>query len=113
MSPEVRERIVSGVQDAVILGSGFETACDVIGMSPRRLQRWRQRHDDGRTGGLRTCEQRLSEQEKDAIVAVAALIAVLAVLNKKHVNAAPTVEKKGNKLTTRTLVQGIRDGMKE
>lgn len=41
-----------------------------------------------------------------AIVAVAALIAVLAVLNKKHVNAAPTVEKKGNKLTTRTLVQG-------
>ena len=41
-----------------------------------------------------------------AIVAVAALIAVLAVLNKKHVNAAPTVEKKGNKLTTRMLVQG-------
>lgn len=41
-----------------------------------------------------------------AIVAIAALIAVLAVLNKKHVNAAPTVEKKGNKLTTRTLVQG-------
>ena len=36
-----------------------------------------------------------------AIVAVAALIAVLAVLNKKHVNAAPTVEKKGN-----MLVQG-------
>ena len=29
-----------------------------------------------------------------AIVAVATLIAVLAVLNKKHVNAAPTVEKK-------------------
>lgn len=29
-----------------------------------------------------------------AIVAVAALIAVLAVLNKKHVNAAPTVEKR-------------------
>ena len=41
-----------------------------------------------------------------AIVAVAALIAVLAVLNKKHVNAAPTVEKKGNKITTRMLVQG-------
>ena len=41
-----------------------------------------------------------------AIVAVATLIAVLAVLNKKHVNAAPTVEKKGNKLTTRMLVQG-------
>lgn len=41
-----------------------------------------------------------------AIVAVAALIAVLAVLNKKHVNAAPTVEKKGKKLTTRMLVQG-------
>lgn len=41
-----------------------------------------------------------------AIVAVAALIAVLAVLNKKHVNAAPAVEKKGNKLTTRMLVQG-------
>ena len=41
-----------------------------------------------------------------AIVAVAALIAVLAVLNKKHVNVAPTVEKKGNKITTRMLVQG-------
>lgn len=41
-----------------------------------------------------------------AIVAVAALIAVLAVLNKKHVNAAPTVEKKGKKFTTRMLVQG-------
>ena len=38
-----------------------------------------------------------------AIVAVAALIAVLAVLNKKHVNAAPTVEKKGNKITTRPV----------
>lgn len=68
MSPEVRVRIISGVQDAVILGSGFETACKAIGMSPRRLQRWRTRTDDGRSGGLRTCGQKLSEEEKDAVV---------------------------------------------
>ena len=68
MSPEIRQRILSGVQDAVILGSGFETACDAIGMSPRRLQRWRTRVQDRRRGGLRTSDQKLSEQEKDAIV---------------------------------------------
>lgn len=68
MSPELRERILSGVQDAVILGSGFESACEAIDMSPRRLQRWRNRTEDQRQGGLRTCGQKLTEQEKDAIV---------------------------------------------
>ena len=68
MSPEVRYRITSGVQDAVILGSGFESACEAIGINPRRLQRWRQSPSDGRAGGLRNPGQKLSEAEKDEIV---------------------------------------------
>lgn len=68
MIPEVRQRITSGVQDAVILGSGFESACNTIGIDPRRVQRWRQRPSDGRAGGLRHPGQKLSESEKDEIV---------------------------------------------
>jgi len=68
VSPEVRYRITSGVQDAVILGSGFESACEAIGINPRRLQRWRQSPSDGRAGGLRNPGQKLSEAEKDEIV---------------------------------------------
>ncbi len=69
MSPEIRARIISGVQDAVNLGSGFEAACEAIGVDPRRIQRWRKRPDDGRLGGLRTSGQQLSEAEKDSVVA--------------------------------------------
>lgn len=68
MSPEVRQQITSGVQDAVHLGIGIESACEVIGVGLRRLQRWRRKTVDGRTGGLRSSEQKLSESEKDAIV---------------------------------------------
>lgn len=68
MSPAIRQRISSGVRDAVNLGSGFESACAVIGMDPRRLQRWRRRTIDARTGGLRTDRQKFSESEKDEIV---------------------------------------------
>ena len=68
MNPDLREQISSGIRDAVNLGSGFESACSVIGMDPRRLQRWRKKAVDGRQGGLRTNDQKLSEAEKDAIV---------------------------------------------
>ena len=68
MNPDLREQISSGIRDAVSLGSGFESACAVIGMDPRRLQRWRKKAVDGRTGGLRTSDQKLTEVEKDAIV---------------------------------------------
>ncbi len=68
MNPEVRARIASGVQDAVNLGSGIESACAVIGLDPRRLQRWRRSPTDARTGGLRSPGQKLSESEKDAVV---------------------------------------------
>lgn len=68
MNPEVRQRIASGVQDAVNLGSGFESACNVIGLDPRRLQRWRRSPTDGRIGGLRNPSQKLSESEKDAVM---------------------------------------------
>lgn len=68
MIPEVRQRIQTGVQDAVTLGSTLESACAEIGMDPRRLQRWRKQMEDGRHGGLRVPSQKLTEQEKDAIV---------------------------------------------
>jgi putative transposase len=68
VNPDLREQISSGIRDAVSLGSGFESACSVIGMDPRRLQRWRKKAVDGRVGGLRTSDQKLTETEKDAIV---------------------------------------------
>jgi putative transposase len=68
VNPDLREQISTGIRDAVSLGSGVESACAVIGVDPRRLQRWRKRAVDGRQGGLRTSDQKLSETEKDAIV---------------------------------------------
>lgn len=38
-------------------------------MCVRRYNRWRKTNKDGRTGGYRAKNQRLTEQEKDAIIA--------------------------------------------
>lgn len=65
----LRERIVVAIDVAVSSGARLFKACEAIQICPRRLRRWRKTEEDGRKGGYRAVSQKLSEPEKDAIVA--------------------------------------------
>lgn len=65
----LREQIVSAIDVAVTSGARLFKACEAIQLCQRRLRRWRKTEEDGRKGGYRAHAQKLSEPEKDAIVA--------------------------------------------
>jgi transposase InsO family protein len=65
----LREQIVLAIDVAVSSGARLFKACEAIQLCPRRLRRWRKTEADGRTGGYRATHQKLSEPEKDVIVA--------------------------------------------
>ncbi len=65
----LREQIVSAIDVAVTSGARLFKACEAIQLGQRRLRRWRKTDEDGRKGGYRAHAQKLSEPEKDAIVA--------------------------------------------
>ncbi len=54
---------------AVASGARLFKACETIQLCQRRLRRWRKTEEDGRKGGYRAVGQRLSDSEKDAVVA--------------------------------------------
>lgn len=65
----LREQIILAIDVAVSSGARLFKACEAIQLCIRRLRRWRKTEEDGRKGGYRAVNQRLSEPEKDAIVA--------------------------------------------
>lgn len=69
MKLEKRNRIVIAIDEAVLARARLFKACQAIQLCPRRLRRWRKAKEDGRKGGYRAASQKLSEPEKDAIVA--------------------------------------------
>lgn len=66
----LREEIILAIDEAVASGARLKMACDAIQLCPRRLRRWRKTAEDGRKGGYRAVNQRLSMPEKDAIAEV-------------------------------------------
>ncbi|AFE09607.1 IS5 family transposase orfB [Corallococcus coralloides DSM 2259] len=64
--PAVRARICSLVDEAVARGARIASACQLLGISVRTLQRWRQPWlaEDRRVGAHRPPANRLSEQER-------------------------------------------------
>jgi len=65
----LRTLIIEALDIAVASGARLFKACQTLQLCPRRLRRWRQTEEDGRKGGYRAQGQRLSEPEKEAIVA--------------------------------------------
>jgi transposase InsO family protein len=66
----LRKLIIIAIDVAVSSGARLFKACEAIQLGLRRLRRWRKTEEDGRKGGYRAVGQKLSEPEKDAIVAV-------------------------------------------
>jgi putative transposase len=64
----VRQQIIIAVDIAVDSGARLFRACESIRLDQRRLRRWRKVDGDGRKGGYRAENQRITEAEKDAIV---------------------------------------------
>jgi putative transposase len=65
----LRSLIIIAVDIAIASGARMFKACQTIQLCSRRLLRWRITEEDGRKGGYRAVGQRLSESEKDAVVA--------------------------------------------
>jgi putative transposase len=63
-----RQSIIKAIDEAVKNGARLSVACMLVGVSSRRLLRWRTKEQDGRKGGYRATGQQLTEAEKDAIV---------------------------------------------
>jgi putative transposase len=59
------------VEEAVANGAGYENACDVLGLSVRTLQRWVTDDEDHRRGPNRQPANKLSEAERQKLVAIA------------------------------------------
>lgn len=57
------------IQEAVSTGARQIKACEAIGLTPRRFYRWQRCIEDKRTGGYRAHAQKLTEQQKDEIIA--------------------------------------------
>lgn len=68
MVTAVRQQIIIAVDIAVESGARLFMACEAIHLDQRRLRRWRKVEGDGRKGGYRAENQRITEAEKDAIV---------------------------------------------
>lgn len=67
-----REDALQLIDQAVVAGARLERACPVLGISVRTHQRWRTRTEDGRMHACRPAPaNKLSQQERDAIVAAA------------------------------------------
>lgn len=69
MKAGLRTLIIIALDIAVASGARLFKACQTIQLCSRRLRRWRKTDEDGRRGGYRAIGQRLSESEKDAVVA--------------------------------------------
>lgn len=65
----LRTLIITALDIAVASGARSFKACETISLCSRRLLRWRKTEGDGRKGGYRAIGQRLSESEKDDVVA--------------------------------------------
>jgi putative transposase len=59
------------VEEAVSRGARFASACEVIGLSARTVQRWVTRPTDGRRGPTRAPANRLSEAERRKVISIA------------------------------------------
>lgn len=68
MSAMLRHQILEAIAEAVASGARLFRACEVLQLSERRVRRWRATPEDGRTGGYRATDQKLSEAETDRIV---------------------------------------------
>jgi len=69
-----RSEILALVTDAVDRGARQHTACAIVGVAERTLQRWQhpETAEDGRRGPTTVPPQTLSPQEREQIVAIAA-----------------------------------------
>ena len=69
-----RQQIVHWVDEASAAGARRHKACELLGIAPRTLERWRQcgglKHD-ARTTRAYVPENKLSDQERDQVLAVA------------------------------------------
>ena len=69
-----RQQIVHWVAEASAAGARRHKACELLGIAPRTLERWRQcgglKHD-ARTTRAYVPENKLSDQERDQVLAVA------------------------------------------
>jgi transposase InsO family protein len=68
---EDRATTLSLIAEAVASGSRLAVACREVGLDPRTVQRWRKQRDggaDGRKGAHSPPQQKLTEQERQAVV---------------------------------------------
>jgi transposase len=71
---EQRERILGWVDEAAAAGARRRKACALLGLSARTLERWRApgaRREDGRRTRVQAAPNRLSELERERVLAVA------------------------------------------
>ena len=71
-----RQQIVEWVEEANTAGARSHKACELLSIAPRTLQRWRQRGellDDARSTRSFAPANKLSDQEREQIIAVANL----------------------------------------
>ncbi len=69
-----RQQIVQWVEEASAAGARCHKACELLGIAPRTLQRWRQYGellDDARSTRSYVPANKLSDQEREQIIAVA------------------------------------------
>ena len=69
-----RQQIVHWVDEANAAGARRHKACELLGIAPRSLQRWRQPGEvkhDGRTTRVYVPENKLSDQEREQVLAMA------------------------------------------
>ena len=64
--------ILAMIDDAVAAGAGLERACDVVGITERTVQRWRDADvgDDGRAGPRTRPANALTPAERAKVLAV-------------------------------------------
>ena len=65
-----RQKAIELIDNACFAGARLSAACDILGVSPRTVQRWRgQEKPDGRKAAAqqRTPANKLSQRERDQI----------------------------------------------
>ena len=74
MTVEDRGQVLGLVAEAVAQGSRQHTACEMVGVAERTLQRWQRPETvkDGRRGPRTAPRNKLSQRERDQMVALAA-----------------------------------------
>jgi transposase InsO family protein len=72
ISPSDRRNTIDLIERALSSGARLSPACDAIDISPRTYQRWSKNKDlaDGRQSSNRTPSNRLSQEERDEILAL-------------------------------------------